>query len=90
MFDVPRRAVSELTPGSAIIVSKAGQVSVTDVLGEAENQRCSFERIYFSRGSDADIYRERKQLGRNVVPAIMESIDNDLAHSGILVYPKHG
>ena len=88
VFDVPRRAVSELTPGSAIIVSKAGQVSVTDVLGEAENQRCSFERIYFSRGSDADIYRERKQLGRNVVPAIMESIDNDLAHSVFSFIPN--
>ena len=88
VFDVPRRAVSELTPGSAIIVSKAGQVSVTDVLGEAENQRCSFERIYFSRGSDADIYRERKQLGRNVVPAIMESIDNDPAHSVFSFIPN--
>ena len=88
VFDVPRRAVSELTPGSAIIVSKAGQVSVTDVLGEAENQRCSFERIYFSRGSDADIYRERKQLGRNVVPAIMKSIDNDLTHSVFSFIPN--
>lgn len=88
VFDVPRRAVTELTPGSAIIVSKAGQVTVTDVLGEAENQRCSFERIYFSRGSDADIYRERKQLGRNVVPAIMKSIGNDLTHSVFSFIPN--
>ena len=60
-FDIPRRAIKELTPGSALIVNKAGTVSVDDILGEAENQRCSFERIYFSRGSDADIYRDRKR-----------------------------
>lgn len=88
VFDVPRRAVSELTPGSALIVSKAGQVTVTDVLGEDENQRCSFERIYFSRGSDADIYQERKQLGRNVVPAIMKSVDNDLEHTVFSFIPN--
>lgn len=88
VFDVPRRAVSELTPGSALIVGKAGQVTVTDVLGEDENQRCSFERIYFSRGSDADIYQERKQLGRNVVPAIMKSVDNDLEHTVFSFIPN--
>ena len=88
VFDVPRRAVRELAPGSALIVTKAGQMSVTDVLGEAENQRCSFERIYFSRGSDADIYRERKQLGCNVVPAIMKSIDGDLDHSVFSFIPN--
>lgn len=88
VFDVPRRAVSELTPGSALIVNKAGQMTVTDVLGESENRRCSFERIYFSRGSDADIYRERKKLGCNVVPAIMESIGGDLDHSVFSFIPN--
>ena len=87
-FDIPRRAIKELTPGSALIVNKAGTVSVDDILGEAENQRCSFERIYFSRGSDADIYRERKQLGCNVVPAIMKSIGNDFKHSVFSFIPN--
>lgn len=88
VMDVPRRAVNELAPGSALIVIKAGQVSVTDVLGEARNERCSFERIYFSRGSDADIYQERKALGRNVVPAIMKSIGSDLRHSVFSFIPN--
>ncbi|MDE6079107.1 MAG: amidophosphoribosyltransferase [Duncaniella sp.] len=88
VMDVPRRAVSELRPGSAIIVTKGGNVEVTDVLGEAENRRCSFERIYFSRGSDADIYRERKALGRNVVPAIMKSIGGDLDHTVFSFIPN--
>ena len=87
-FNIPRRDIKELTPGSALIVNKAGVVSVDDILGEAENQRCSFERIYFSRGSDADIYRERKQLGCNVVPAIMKSIDNDFSHSVFSFIPN--
>lgn len=88
VMDVPRRAVNELAPGSALIVTKSGQVSVTDVLGEARNERCSFERIYFSRGSDADIYQERKALGRNVVPAIMKSIGSDLRHSVFSFIPN--
>ncbi|MDE5735138.1 MAG: amidophosphoribosyltransferase, partial [Duncaniella sp.] len=68
--------------------SKNGKVSVGDILGEDRNERCSFERIYFSRGSDADIYRERKRLGRNVVPAIMESIGGDLDHSVFSFIPN--
>lgn len=87
-LNVPRAAVSELAPGSAIIVSKNGTVEVADVLGEKKNCRCSFERIYFSRGSDADIYRERKQLGCNIVPAVMKSIGGDLAHSVFSFIPN--
>lgn len=87
-FNIPRSAIKELTPGSALIVNKAGSVSVDDILGESDNQRCSFERIYFSRGSDADIYRERKLLGCNVVPAIMRSINNDFAHSVFSFIPN--
>ncbi len=73
VMNVRRCQVEELRPGSAIIVKRDGEVSISDVLGEKENARCSFERIYFSRGSDADIYKERKELGRNLVPAIMEA-----------------
>ena len=80
--------MSELTPGSAVIVSKNGDVEVTDVLGEGENRRCSFERIYFSRGSDADIYRERKALGRLLVPKVLKAVDNDLDHTVLSFIPN--
>lgn len=88
VMNVRRANVQELTPGSAIIVRKNGDIHITDILGEKENQRCSFERIYFSRGSDADIYQERKELGRAVVPDVMEAIGNDLAHSVFSFIPN--
>ena len=88
VMNVRRTQVSELAPGSALIVSKQGEIQVTDILGEAENRRCSFERIYFSRGSDADIYRERKELGRAVVPDVMKAIDGDLPHSVFSFIPN--
>lgn len=87
-FNVGRRDVHELAPGSALIVNRRGDVDVSDILGEDQNRRCSFERIYFSRGSDADIYRERKSLGRNVVPAIMDSIGGDLENSVFSFIPN--
>lgn len=80
--------VHELRPGSAITVSRSGEVEIGDVLGTAENARCSFERIYFSRGSDAAIYRERKALGRNLVPDILESIGYDLDHAVFSFIPN--
>lgn len=88
VMNVRRTQVSELAPGSSLIVSKQGEIQVTDILGEAENRRCSFERIYFSRGSDADIYRERKELGRAVVPDVMKAIDGDLPHSVFSFIPN--
>ncbi|MDE6066824.1 MAG: amidophosphoribosyltransferase, partial [Duncaniella sp.] len=88
VLDVARRDINELAPGSALIVSKAGQVKVTDILGEDNNRKCSFERIYFSRGSDADIYRERKKLGEHLVPQIMKSVDGDLTHTVLSFIPN--
>lgn len=88
VFNIPRRDVRELTPGSALTVSKTGEMRVTDVLGEKANARCSFERIYFSRGSDADIYQERKALGRNLVPEILRHIDGDLDHTVFSFIPN--
>lgn len=73
--------VKELAPGSAITVNRAGDIHITDVLGEGKNEKCSFERIYFSRGSDADIYTERKSLGRELAPAILKSVNYDLDHT---------
>lgn len=88
VFNIPRRAVQELTSGSALTVNKAGEMRVTDILGEKANARCSFERIYFSRGSDADIYQERKSLGRNLVPEILRHVDGDLDHTVFSFIPN--
>lgn len=88
VMNVPRRAVHELAPGCAIIVTKNGKVSVDDILGEGKNKRCSFERIYFSRGSDADIYKERKALGRNLVDKILKGVDYDLDHAVFSFIPN--
>jgi amidophosphoribosyltransferase len=88
VLNVRRADVRELTPGSAVIVTKQGRVEVTDILGEGDNRRCSFERIYFSRGSDADIYKERKALGRNIVPQVLESVGYDLDHTVVSFIPN--
>lgn len=88
VMNVRRAEVNELTPGSALIVSKNGDIEIADILGEGKNERCSFERIYFSRGSDADIYRERKELGRAVVPEVLKAIDGDLPHSVFSFIPN--
>lgn len=77
VFDLRSSQVRELSPGSAIIVDRDGTWRIEQILPEAENKRCSFERIYFSRGSDADIYRERKALGRLLVPQVLQAIGHD-------------
>lgn len=87
-FNVARSEVKELKPGSALIVAKNGDLAISDIIGEKENARCSFERIYFSRGSDADIYRERKLLGRYLVPDILRSVDSDLDHTVFSFIPN--
>ncbi len=77
VFNIPFEKVQELTPGSAIIIKKNGKVSIEEVRTPLIKKACSFERIYFSRGSDAEIYQERKELGRLIFPSILKSIDND-------------
>ncbi len=76
VLNVARDQVHELQPGCAFIISKGGNISITQVLTPRENRRCSFERIYFSRGSDADIYKERKALGRNLVDQIVAECES--------------
>lgn len=78
VFNTSKKDIMELQPGSSIIVKRNGSVAVTDILGVKDNAKCSFERIYFSRGSDADIYQERKRLGRNLVPEILKGINNEI------------
>jgi amidophosphoribosyltransferase len=77
VFNVPFEKVKELDPGKAIIVKKNGSVSLEEIIPATEKKACSFERIYFSRGSDAEIYQERKELGRLILPAVLDSIDSD-------------
>ena len=77
-FNTTTAEVRELQPGEALIVSRNGEASVTRVRPAGKRTPCSFERIYFSRGNDADIYRERKALGESLVPKVLEAIEHDI------------
>jgi len=77
VFNVDFDKVQELQPGNALIIKKSGKVSMNQILEPTVKKACSFERIYFSRGSDAEIYQERKNLGKLILPAVLESIDSD-------------
>jgi len=77
VFNVPFEKVQEIEPGNALIIKKNGTVSMKEILAPTVKKACSFERIYFSRGSDAEIYQERKTLGRLILPAVLKSIDQD-------------
>lgn len=87
-FNLQAEQVSELKPGHALIIKKNGSVTETEINTPAERKSCSFERIYFSRGSDIDIYKERKQLGKNIVPQILKTIDYDLDNSVFSFIPN--
>lgn len=80
--------VYELSPGESIIITKNGEVTFEQILEPAKNEACSFERIYFSRGSDYDIYNERKMLGKQLTDAILKSIDYDLTHTVFSFIPN--
>ncbi len=87
-MNVRRADVRELQPGQALIVGKHGQFNLKQILKQDKNERCSFERIYFSRGSDADIYAERKALGKNLVPALDKMINSDFEHTVFSFIPN--
>lgn len=87
-MNVPLDAVKELRPGSAIIVKKSGSIETDQILPELDNQKCSFERIYFSRGSDADIYNERKKLGVLLAPRVLKAVDYDIEHTIVSFIPN--
>ena len=87
-FKLKAEDIKELTPGHAIIIKKSGQVAEIEINVPRTKLACSFERIYFSRGSDKDIYTERKNLGRLVVPQILESINFDLKNSVFSFIPN--
>jgi len=77
VFNVPFESVQEIDPGNALIIKKNGNVSMKQILEPTVKKACSFERIYFSRGSDAEIYQERKDLGKLILPAVLKAIDSD-------------
>lgn len=88
VMNVDAASVQELEPGHALIVNKKGEMHIESILPEAANRRCSFERVYFSRGSDCDIYKERKSLGKHVVPGIIEAVGGDLENTVFSYIPN--
>ncbi|NYJ26263.1 amidophosphoribosyltransferase [Allomuricauda sp. ARW1Y1] len=88
VFNVNFEDVHELNPGHAVIIKKSGSMALKQILEPTERKACSFERIYFSRGSDKEIYQERKKLGKLVFPEILKSIDNDLENTVFSYIPN--
>ena len=80
--------IKELLPGECLVVNRQGQIHIEPILPPLNYSACSFERIYFSRGSDVDIYRERKELGKHLTSQILKSIDYDLAHTVFSFIPN--
>ena len=87
-LNVPFEEIKELQPGQALLISKEGKIRTSQINKPRENQACSFERIYFSRGSDVDIYKERKRLGEKLVPRILKAINNDIDHTVFSFIPN--
>ena len=87
-FDLQAEDIKELEPGQSLIVRKSGERSLQQILPVRKLSACSFERIYFSRGSDRDIYQERKRLGGQLTPAIMEAIGDDVGNTVFSYIPN--
>lgn len=88
VMNVSAENVNEIKPGEAIIIKKDGSVAFEEIRVPQKRSSCSFERIYFSRGSDKDIYQERKQLGRLLLPQIMKAINNDIENTVFSFIPN--
>jgi len=87
-FNLQYEDIHELKPGEALIVRRNGESRLEQIMPAQELSACSFERIYFSRGSDRDIYQERKRLGEQLTPAIMKAIDGDVDHTVFSYIPN--
>ena len=87
-FDISCDDVQELHPGQALVVNRRGEMRLEQILGQKGDSACSFERIYFSRGSDCDIYQERKQLGRQLTDSILKAVDYDVDHTVFSFIPN--
>lgn len=88
VFNIAFNDVKELDPGHAIITKKSGSTEIKKILEPLERKACSFERIYFSRGSDAEIYQERKQLGRLLMPKVLQAINHDTKNTVFSFIPN--
>jgi len=88
VFDIAFEDVQEIPPGHALLTKKSGAMSISKIQEPVERKSCSFERIYFSRGGDAIIYKERKQLGRLLFPQIQKAISNDLENTVFSFIPN--
>ncbi len=88
VFNVKFEDVKEIDPGHALITKMNGEVKLKQILEPRERKACSFERIYFSRGSDAEIYKERKMLGRLLMPEVLKSIDHDTINTVFSFIPN--
>ncbi len=87
-MNVEGESIKEINPGDALIIKKSGEVHIENVRKPFEQRSCSFERIYFSRGSDKEIYQERKKLGNLLTPQIVEAVDGDLENSVFSFVPN--
>ena len=88
VFNTPKDTIKVLGPGNGLVIKKSGKLIIKNVLKPIEKKSCSFERIYFSRGSDIKIYNERKKLGRLVFPQILKSVENDLKNTVFSYIPN--
>lgn len=87
-FNIPKNDIKELQPGNALIIKKNGQIEEVQYKEPLPKKPCSFERIYFSRGTDADIYRERKMLGKLLCPSVLKSVNYDLINTVFSYIPN--
>ncbi len=88
VLNIPVESIHELMPGQALLVNKKGQLRLAQINKPGIPKPCSFERIYFSRGSDVDIYRERKKLGEMLTEPILSAVDHDIAHTVFSFIPN--
>ena len=87
-FNLKLNQIKELNPGNAIVIKSSGKVKIKSVIKTDENKSCSFERIYFSRGNDSDIYQERKNLGKYIMPKVLEEINYDTLNTVFSYIPN--
>ena len=87
-FNLPYQVISEINPGNALIIKTNGEAKEINIIEPGEKKSCSFERIYFSRGSDEDVYQERKRLGKNLTKRVLKAIDYDLDNSVFSYIPN--
>ena len=88
VFNTSFNQIKEVSPGDCLVVKKCGEIQIKNVIKPVEKKACSFERIYFSRGSDQEIYNERKKLGSLLFPQILNAVGNDLKNTVFSYIPN--